>query len=169
MGNLTLTVIMEPKTSGEIIASYLADKILHSWPNGWQNMGRRNSWTLLNVSTKFLFPTLKWKRLIGTYSILFWNDLVQLNGKKKWTTKNHPSEEGSSLKATKRTELLPHQLVTTVFWTADLSQFTSVTFLRRILTMFVSNVNHSSCRWSALISSRTSLIFNLTGFVCAIQ
>ena len=58
-----------------------ADKILRSWPNGWPKMGRRNSGTLLNVSTKFLYPILIWKRPIGTYSILFWNDLAQLNGK----------------------------------------------------------------------------------------
>ena len=35
------------------------------------------------------------------------------------TTSNNPSEEGSLLKATRNTELLPHQLVATVFWTAD--------------------------------------------------
>ena len=45
---------------------------------------RRNSGTLLNVSTKFLYPILIWKRPTGTYSVLFWNDLPSfINGKKK--------------------------------------------------------------------------------------
>ena len=90
------------------------------------------------------------------------------------TTSNDPSEEGSSFKATKRTEMLPHQLeLSPLFFcqTADLGYFTSVTFFRRMLTMFVSNVNHFSCRWPLwmLFSSQWSLIFNLTDFVCAIQ
>ena len=46
-------------------------------------MGRRSIGTLLNVSTKFFYPILIWKRPTGTYSMLFWNDLAQLNGKKK--------------------------------------------------------------------------------------
>ena len=50
--------------------SNVADKILHSWSNGWPQMGHINSGTLLNVSIKFLYPILKWKRTTGTYSIL---------------------------------------------------------------------------------------------------
>ena len=66
-------------TSEEKMLSDLADKILRSWPNGWPKMGRRNSGTLLNVSTKFLYPILIWKRPSGTYSVLFSNDLAQLD------------------------------------------------------------------------------------------
>ena len=57
----------------------IAGEILCSWPNGWPKMGRRNSGTLLNLSVKFLYPIFIWKRPSGTYSVLFWNDLPQLN------------------------------------------------------------------------------------------
>ena len=135
------------------------------------DMGRRNSGTLLNVSTKFLFPTLKWKRLTGTYSILFWNDLVQLNGK-KMDNEQRPKRRRIIIESDEEN------------WTASTSACRHCFLNCRSRSVyfghfFSKNINNvcvkcktPSCCWSALnalISSRTSLIFNLTGFVCAIQ
>ena len=72
-------------TSEGKMLSDLADKILRSWPNGWPKMGCRNSGTHFNASMMFLYPILIWKRPTGT-SILFWNNLAQLNGKIKCPT-----------------------------------------------------------------------------------
>ena len=72
-------------TSEGKMLSNLADKILRSWPNGWPKMGCRNSGTHFNASMMFLYPILIWKRPTGT-SILFWNNLAQLNGKIKCPT-----------------------------------------------------------------------------------